>query len=71
MNCKDWDEAVAILKGHKFHHTATAQGYVSRKIACRIEPYNGKFGKGYAVYTPRYNSAGHCYISYYIELALH
>lgn len=67
MDCKDWNEAEIFLKGTTFHHTATAQGYVSRKLACRVEPYNGKFGNGYAVYTPRRDSTRYCYVSYYIE----
>ena len=49
-------------------HTSTFRGYVSRKkhkdgIA---EKYDGKFGKGYVIRRPNWQSTGYSYITYYI-----
>lgn len=57
-----------LHSGAKFHHRATAQGYVSRKPD---EPkicttYSGKFGTGFCVYEPRHDTTNYCWVSYYI-----
>lgn len=49
------------------HHTASRRGYVSRKSEGVIESYTGKFGKGYAVITPRWDSTQYVYVTYYVE----
>lgn len=66
MTYADWSAAGAVLTGTTYHHTSTARGYVSRKVACEIVPYNGKFGRGYAVYTPRWDSSRYCNVAYYV-----
>lgn len=50
------------------HHTATARGYVSRKID-HFGPrdYTGKFGTGYTVERPRWDTTNYHYIDYYIH----
>lgn len=50
------------------HHTSYARGYVSRKKGAerRIDKYEGKFGKGYTIYTPAYNTTNYCLKTYYI-----
>lgn len=50
------------------HHTAAARGYVSRKID-HPEPheYSGKFGTGYTVERPRWDTTRYIYIDYYIR----
>ena len=56
--------------GINLHHTALTRGYVSRKLSnddCVAIPYSGKFGEGYIVYTPNWDSTRYCYISYYIK----
>lgn len=41
------------LKGLTHHHTALARYYISRKNHEGVlEVYNGRFGKGYKLYTP-------------------
>ena len=55
---------------YTLHHHATTRGYVSRKAdidELPAKPYNGKFGKGYTVKTPRWDSTQYCYIEYWIE----
>ena len=55
-------------KEYKFHHMALFRGYVSVKSEEGIiNPYKGKFGKGYTVKTHNPNSTNYCYVSYYVE----
>ena len=51
----------------KEHHTARCIGYVSRKSQGIVEPYKGRFGKGYKLLTPAYDSTYYCFVTYYIE----
>ena len=53
--------------GYSEHHTSRCRGYVSRKIDGVIRPYRGKFGEGYAVLSPAWDSTTYCYITYYIK----
>lgn len=54
--------------GYKLHHTARAQGYVSRKDnTVVITPYSGKFGDGYKVKKPAFDSTRYCFVSYYVK----
>lgn len=58
---------VLLEKGDIFeHHSAYKRGYVSRKIKGIVENYKGRFGKGYKVYSPNWNSTSYCYVTYYI-----
>lgn len=55
---------------YKFHHKARHAGYVSR--TCNTEcleavPYNGRFGRGFYVDFPAYDSTRYCWRKYYIE----
>lgn len=60
--------SIDILKGCKQHHTSLARGYISRKNSNTIiEEYDGKFGKGYKVHTPHYESTQYHYVTYYIK----
>lgn len=53
---------------HKLSHTSLARGYVSRKNKEGIKiKYEGRFGKGYKVLKPNFESTRYCYVSYYIE----
>mgnify|MGYP003292593277 CR=1 FL=1 len=52
---------------YKFHHSALRRGYVSRKSEGKIEEYSGRFGKGYILITPNWNSTQYVNISYYIK----
>lgn len=57
-----------LQSGAIFHHRAAAQGYVSRKPdAPKIcTKYSGKFGTGFCVYEPRYDTSNYCWVCYYI-----
>lgn len=55
---------------YKFHHKARHAGYVSR--TCDMDcleavPYNGRFGRGFYVDFPAYDSTRYCWRKYYIE----
>ena len=56
---------------YEYHHSAYTRGYVSRKATeeqlPRI-PYNGRFGRGYYVDCPCFNSTRYCVRKYYIEV---
>lgn len=54
----------------KYHHTAKVLGYVSRRTKreeYKIESYTGRFGKGYKIHTPSFDSTRYHDISYYVE----
>lgn len=50
----------------RLHHTASRRGYISRKTEGRVEAYDGRFGKGYIVATPRWDTTQYVNIEYYI-----
>lgn len=53
---------------YKFHHSATARGYVSRKGIDRpAEEYHGRFGDGYIVRRPRFDTTQYHTVDYYIK----
>lgn len=51
---------------YKLHHTSSRRGYLSRKSQGRVYEYNGRFGKGYILETPRFDTTQYTYISYFI-----
>lgn len=55
-----------------YHHTALAAGYVSPKTSVQecvalAQEYHGRYGDGYTVRTPNYNTSRYCNITYYIK----
>lgn len=58
-----------ITSTMKLHHTASRRGYVSRKSEGKVEPYEGRFGKGYIIVRPRIDTTQYVYVEYYIEEA--
>ena len=55
-------------KGYYLHHTALSHGYISRKNKSGIiEEYDGRFGKGYTVKKPNFESTRYYQISYYVK----
>lgn len=55
-----------IINGLKLHHTSLCRGYVRTGLA-RVEKYNGKFGKGFRVFTHNPRSTTFCNCTYYIN----
>lgn len=50
------------------HHTAWTRGYISRKNKNGIAvPYKGRFGEGYKVLKPSWDSTRFCHCLYYIK----
>lgn len=50
------------------HHSARARKYISRRNdACEVEYYEGKFGKGYKLFTPAWDSTQYCWVTYYVK----
>jgi hypothetical protein len=58
-----------ITEKYKWHHTALFRGYVSRKSSGYIQPYTGKYGTGYKVFKPNYNSTRYSFVEYWIQEA--
>lgn len=55
---------------YQLHHTGSKRGYVSRKSdvdQLSAEKYNGRFGRGYTVEMPRFDSSQYVYVEYWIE----
>lgn len=49
--------------------TSMWRGYVSRKgKATAAHPYKGKYGSGFCVYSPNYDSTRYSFITYYVEV---
>lgn len=49
------------------HHTASRRGYISWKSEGEVREYKGKFGEGYTLETPRFDTTQYTYITYYIK----
>lgn len=57
-----------IKANYRELHTSRARRYVSRKNPDGIaEEYNGRFGCGYKIYTPAWDSTTYCFVTYYVE----
>lgn len=52
---------------YRYHHTGSRRGYESRKGSGHVESYNGRFGKGYVVISPRWDTTQYVDVHYYIE----
>ena len=49
------------------HHTAANRGYISRKAEAIVGKYSGKFGEGYTVSRPRWDTTQYYYVTYYVR----
>jgi len=58
----------AIKNGEiKLHHTSLFRGYVSRtSIESEPSEYHGRFGDGFTMVSPNWDSTNYSYITYYI-----
>ena len=64
-------EELLFAQGYIRHHIASRRGYVSRKTAGYIVPYNGKYGVGVRWVYPRYNTTRYCYVEYWVYPKYH
>ena len=53
---------------YELHHTAAKKGYISRKSDGIVKEYSGRFGTGYTVERPRWDTTKYIYIDYYIRV---
>lgn len=56
-----------IKKNYRYDHTAAHRGYVSRKSSGEVSRYEGRFGKGYTIDTPRWDTTNYCNREYWVE----
>lgn len=66
MNRKD----LANSNEYELHHTGSRRGYVSRKAnvdELKAQKYDGRFGTGYTVEMPRFDSTQYVDVEYWIE----
>ena len=63
------EELDSISKTCTLHHTAWKRGYLSRANGGTylVYAYDGRFGKGYTVESPSWDTTWYHRISYYIE----
>lgn len=66
MNRQDLENQVKTGELTKLH-TSYVRAYVSRKTGSYIESYKGRFGEGFAVYSPNWESTRYSYITYYVR----
>ena len=66
MNASEINAAVVAGKLAQMH-TSLTRGYVSRRGGAQVKPYAGRFGKGYRVLTPNWDSTRYCNVTYYVE----
>ena len=52
--------------GYQFHHSALKRGDMSRKIEGVVSYYNGRFGEGYIIEKPRYDTTQYHTIQYFV-----
>lgn len=53
--------------GYKEHHKALMRGYVSRKKDYVIKPYVGRFGIGFKVLQPRFDTSQYIDCTYFVQ----
>ena len=51
---------------YRYHHTGSRRGYESRKGNGHVEKYSGKFGTGYVVISPRWDTTRYVNVEYYL-----
>lgn len=56
-----------IKKTMTLHHTGSRRGYESRRGNGHAESYKGKFGEGYIIITPRFDTTRYVNVEYYIN----
>ena len=49
--------------------TSMYRGYVSRKTKGHVAPYKGKYGSGFCVYRPNWESTRYSFVTYYVQVA--
>ena len=65
-----YEDEVNILKivyGLHLHHKSAKAGYISRKLEYVLEEYHGKFGDGYILLTPRYDTQRYVTCEYWVK----
>ena len=60
-------EEVRANKDLQYSHTASRKGYESRLGNGHVEKYNGRYGKGYIIVTPRWDTKNYVNVEYYLE----
>ncbi len=66
MTAQDLEAKVAAGELTKLH-TSYVRAYVSRKSGEIVRPYKGKFGTGFALLSPNWDSSRYSYITYYVS----
>lgn len=56
-----------VENNFNYHHTALTKGYVSRKCEGIVKPYKGRFGEGYKILRPNWQSVRYSYVEYWVK----
>ena len=54
-------------QGYTRLHDAYSGGYVKRTIEGIIQPYKGRYGEGYTLHTPAWNTTKYHIVTYYVK----
>lgn len=60
-------EKELMNQGYEEHHTSYSKGYISRVATGTLRPYKGRFGEGYTIHTPCWESTNYHYVTYWIK----
>lgn len=66
----NYESEVNILKivyGLHLHHKSAKAGYISRKLQYVREEYHGRFGDGYILLRPRYDTQRYVTCEYWVK----
>ena len=67
-NTNEYSTIINQMTANHYRHVKTswARGYISRRGAPIIKPYSGRYGIGYTVETPSWQSTQYHRIAYFI-----
>lgn len=71
IKCSELQEE--IKRNCYLHKRSLFKGYLTRKTdnvgsyVTKIYRYNGRYGKGYAIFIPNWNTRNYVYVEYWIE----
>ena len=60
-------EALVAAGKLRRSHTGSRRGYTSRKGNGYVEAYKGKFGEGFAVISPRFDTTRYVDVTYFLN----
>ena len=63
----DLTESLKKVSGLHLHHVAAKGGYISRKLDYVAEEYHGRFGEGFIILRPRWDTTRFVWCEYWVK----